>query len=95
MTLLFDQNMSFRPPALLSADYPSAEHIRNVGLAGADDQDVWDYALPRGLIIVSKDSDFQHRALLYGRLQRLSGFGPAIVRQEPSRNSCARESLMC
>lgn len=66
MTLLFDQNVSFRLPALLSKDYPGSEHVRNVGLEDADDQDVWDYAAPRGLVIVSKDSDFQHRALLYG-----------------------------
>jgi predicted nuclease of predicted toxin-antitoxin system len=40
--------------------------VRQAGLASADDQAVWEYAGRHGLAIVSKDSDFQHRALLYG-----------------------------
>lgn len=40
--------------------------MRDVGLGAADDQVVWSYAAQNGLTIVSKDSDFQQRALLYG-----------------------------
>jgi predicted nuclease of predicted toxin-antitoxin system len=40
--------------------------VRDVGLSTADDQAVWLYAASRGLVIVSKDSDFQQRALLHG-----------------------------
>jgi predicted nuclease of predicted toxin-antitoxin system len=36
------------------------------GLGAADDQIVWAYAARHGLAIVSKDSDFQQRALLFG-----------------------------
>jgi predicted nuclease of predicted toxin-antitoxin system len=66
MRVLFDQNLSPRLVELLSEDYPGCQHVHTIGLAGADDQTVWDYAAQLQLVIVSKDSDFQHRALLYG-----------------------------
>ncbi|HEV7224119.1 MAG TPA: DUF5615 family PIN-like protein [Pirellulales bacterium] len=66
MKLLFDQNLSYRLVASLAAEYPGSVHVRNVGLATADDEDVWNYARANGFCIVSKDSDFQQRALLYG-----------------------------
>ena len=66
MSLLFDQNLSPRLPALLAAEFPNAQHVRSIGMAAAHDQDVWDYAASHDLIIVSKDADFQHRSLLYG-----------------------------
>ena len=40
--------------------------MRTVALASADDTAVWTYAAQNGLTVVSKDSDFQQRALLYG-----------------------------
>ena len=66
MRLLFDQNLSHRLVTLLVAEYPGSEHVRDVGLNAADDPTVWQYAAHSGLAIVSKDSDFQHRALLHG-----------------------------
>ena len=54
MRLLFDQNLSHRLVAALAAEYP------------ADDLAVWMYAAQNRLAIVSKDSDFQQRAMLYG-----------------------------
>jgi predicted nuclease of predicted toxin-antitoxin system len=66
MRLLFDQNLSHRLVSLLSAEYPGSEHVRDVGLNAADDQAIWNYATQKDLIIISKDSDFQQRALLYG-----------------------------
>jgi predicted nuclease of predicted toxin-antitoxin system len=66
MTLLFDQNLSYRLPNLLAAEYPGSQHVRDHGLASADDQEIWDFAIAHGHVIVSKDADFQHRALLYG-----------------------------
>src|SRR5437868_14795033 len=66
MRLLFDENLSPRLVGLLAAEFPGSEHVRNVGLAAAPDPAVWSYAATQGLVIVSKDSDFQHRALLLG-----------------------------
>lgn len=58
MSLLFDQNLSRRLPALLAAEFPGAEQAFTAGLATADDRAVWAYAAARGLAIVSKDADF-------------------------------------
>jgi predicted nuclease of predicted toxin-antitoxin system len=66
MKLLFDQNLSYRLVASLAAEYPGSVHVRNVGLATADDEGVWNYARANGFCVVSKDSDFQQRALLHG-----------------------------
>jgi predicted nuclease of predicted toxin-antitoxin system len=67
MRLLFDQNLSYRLVALVANEYPNAIHVRDIGLSTADDQVVWSYAAENGLTIVSKDADFQQRALLYGQ----------------------------
>jgi predicted nuclease of predicted toxin-antitoxin system len=66
MKLLFDQNLSPRLPRLLADLYPESVHVREVGLRDAQDGDIWNYAKHQGFVIVSKDSDFQHRSLLYG-----------------------------
>jgi predicted nuclease of predicted toxin-antitoxin system len=66
MKLLFDQNLSHRLVGLLAAEFPGSEHVRNVGMASASDPVIWAYAASQGMVIVSKDSDFQHRALLLG-----------------------------
>ena len=66
MKLLFDQNLSHRLVGLLAAEFPGSQHVRDAGLAAAPDSAVWAYAAAQGLAIVSKDTDFQHRALLFG-----------------------------
>jgi predicted nuclease of predicted toxin-antitoxin system len=66
MKLLFDQNLSPRLPRLLADLYPQSIHVREVGLRDASDAEIWDYAKQNGFVIVSKDSDFQLRSLLYG-----------------------------
>jgi predicted nuclease of predicted toxin-antitoxin system len=66
MKLLFDQNLSHRLVAALNAEFPGSLHVRDLGMGAADDADIWDYARSNGKIVVSKDSDFQHRALVYG-----------------------------
>ncbi len=66
MRLLFDQNLSRRLPRILQELYPGSIHVRELGLQAADDSVVWDYARDHSFIIVSKDSDFQQRSLLFG-----------------------------
>ena len=66
MNLLFDQNLSHRLVGQLAAEFPGSEHVRDAGLASAPDPDVWAHAAAGGFVIVSKDTDFQQRALLYG-----------------------------
>ena len=66
MKLLFDQNLSYRLVSALESLYPGLVRIRDVGLAMADDETVWNYAKRPGLAIVSKDTDFYHRSVLFG-----------------------------
>ena len=44
--------------------YPGSDHVHNLGLGGAPDSEVWDYAKVHGFEIVSKDSDFAERSVL-------------------------------
>jgi|SRR5438128_1654744 len=65
MKLLFDQNLSPRLPRLLADLYPDSAHIRELGMRDATDTEIWEYAKSNGFAIVSKDSDFQARSLVY------------------------------
>ena len=66
MKLLFDQNLSRKLPWQLRDIYPESRHVTEVGMAEASDSEIWRYAKEMGLTIVSKDTDFQQRSLLYG-----------------------------
>ena len=66
MKLLLDQNLSRRLIRALEFVYPGSSHVSLVGLRDADDDVVWDYARDHGFILVSKDSDFHQRSLLFG-----------------------------
>ena len=66
MKLLFDQNLSFLLPLALDDIYPGAMHVRDLGLTQTEDKEIWDHAAANDWVIVSKDSDFYQRSLLYG-----------------------------
>ena len=66
MKLLFDQNLSHCLLHTLQHEYPESEHVRNVGLAEASDEVVWQYAIQQGLTIITKDADFHQRSFLFG-----------------------------
>ncbi|MGH9948032.1 MAG: DUF5615 family PIN-like protein [Pyrinomonadaceae bacterium] len=66
MKLLFDQNLSWRLPNKLVDLYPNSQHIREVGMKGSQDIDIWNYAQENGFVIDSMDLDFQQRSLLFG-----------------------------
>lgn len=46
--------------------YPECQHVRGVGMKEADDPEIWEYAKANEYVIVTKDSDFQQRSLLFG-----------------------------
>lgn len=66
MTLLFDENLSFRLVGATSPQFPNSRHVRDVGLARASDRAIWEFAKREGLTIVTFDSDFHERSLLEG-----------------------------
>ncbi len=66
MKLLFDQNLSPHLVDALTDLYPGSAHVRDVGLARADDREVWEHAKTQGFVVVSKDSNFHQLAFLHG-----------------------------
>jgi predicted nuclease of predicted toxin-antitoxin system len=78
--LLFDENLSPKLPELLEMVYPGSTHVKNCGLNKASDAEVWEYAKAHGFVIVSKDSDFQDRSVLWGSPRRLFGCEFPIAR---------------
>ena len=66
MKLLFDENLSPKLSGLLAVSFPGSTHLRDCGLKGHPDSEIWEYARVHGFMIVSKDSDFQQRSLLQG-----------------------------
>ena len=72
MKLLFDENLSPRLVVSLAAAYSASVHVRNVGLRGAEDHRIWDYARAEQFAVVSKDSDFRDRSYV-------QGFPPKII----------------
>lgn len=67
MRLLLDQNLSPRLLVDLADLHRGSKHVRDVGLATADDDVVWRYAAEHGFTIVSKDADFHERSFLLGQ----------------------------
>ena len=66
MKLLFDENLSPKLPRLVADSFPHSQHVRELGLKGKTDEEIWIYANANGFTIISKDKDFYQRALLYG-----------------------------
>lgn len=66
MKLLFDQNLPPRLPKTLEDIFPNSIHVREIGFVEATDTEIWNYAQTNGFTIVSKDTDFQQRSLLFG-----------------------------
>ena len=64
MKLLFDQNLSFKLCRSLRDLFPGSSQARLLGLEGASDKDLWDYAKANGFVVVSLDVDFAEMATL-------------------------------
>lgn len=63
------------PPALarwLSESGHDALHVMDCDMQSASDREIWDFAVSRSAVIVTKDEDFAQRKVL-------SGQGPSIV----------------
>jgi len=67
MKFLFDQNLSPKLVNLLTAEYPGSIHVRTLGMRASPDPVIWAYAAANDFAIVSKDADFQQRALSLGQ----------------------------
>jgi predicted nuclease of predicted toxin-antitoxin system len=70
MKLLLDENLSDRIIPRIIDLYPGSEHVKILALTNTDDGIIWEYAKANNFAIVSKDSDFHQRSLLYGHLPK-------------------------
>ena len=66
MKLLLDENLSDRIINKIIYLYPDSAHVKTLALINTDDAIIWEYAKANSFVIVSKDSDFHQRSLLYG-----------------------------
>jgi len=88
MKLLFDENLSPNLPRLVRTDFPGSEHVREIGLKGRTDEDIWNYARVNGFTLISKDRDFFQRAAL----RRAAQIHLATAGQLHSRRSIGPDS---
>lgn len=61
MNFLVDAQL---PPGLarwLAAQGHLSQHVQDLGFADAEDSTIWDYAISKGAVIVTKDEDFAKR----------------------------------
>jgi predicted nuclease of predicted toxin-antitoxin system len=65
MPLLFDQNISFRIIRETSTVFPGLKQVREVGLEGKKDLEIWKWAKENGFAIVTFDADFVDFSLLF------------------------------
>ena len=66
MKLLLDENLSDRIVQRIIDLYPDSKHVKTLLLTNTEDAVIWEYAKTNSFVIVSKDSDFHQRSLLYG-----------------------------
>lgn len=66
MALLFDQNISFRIVKEILPHFPGSKQLREAGLEGKQDREIWKWAKVNEFVIVTFDSDFVDLSLLFG-----------------------------
>jgi len=64
--LLLDANVSDRIVKRIADLFPGSAHLKALGLQEADDSVIWAWAGQHGFTIVSKDTDFYQRAIVFG-----------------------------
>lgn len=66
MKLLLDQNISRKLVKKLNRFFPGTNHVGLLGLQEATDETVWNFARDNNFVIVTQDSDFYERSLIFG-----------------------------
>jgi predicted nuclease of predicted toxin-antitoxin system len=64
LRFLVDEQLPQALAGFLREQGHEAEHVRDIALAGSADKVLWNMAIERGMVIVSKDEDFPQRAWL-------------------------------
>jgi predicted nuclease of predicted toxin-antitoxin system len=106
--LLLDENVSESVLRFVRTDYPGSVHVRFALRAGASDEDVWGGAKRLGLVLVTRDEDFQRLSIargappkvvwLQGHNLRSAAIADALVRSRRRIEAFvadAEASLLC
>lgn len=72
MSLLFDQNISFKVAKRIQDTFPNSQHLSDINLKNYTDLEIWSYARINNYCIVTFDSDFID-------LSNLKGSPPKII----------------
>ena len=72
MSLLFDQNISFRIVKKIQGEFPDSKQIKELGLENYSDNEIWKFAKDQDYTIVTFDSDFFE-------ISNLKGHPPKII----------------
>lgn len=72
MSLLFDQNISFRIIQKIKEDFPNSIQVRKLGLEESSDDKIWKFAKENNFTVVTFDSDFFE-------ISNLKGHPPKII----------------
>jgi predicted nuclease of predicted toxin-antitoxin system len=71
--LLLDENLSRRLVPALQDAFPGSSQLALLGLDGASDREICDYASRHGFVVCTKDDDF-------GRLVAARRYDPRLIR---------------
>jgi len=81
MKILLDANISWKLVNKLTPVFGECAHVDSIGIkVPAKDEQIWQYALDNGYIIVTKDNDFL-------KLLESKGFPPKVVLIRTGNNS--------
>jgi predicted nuclease of predicted toxin-antitoxin system len=78
--LLLDENLSEAVVDAIGNLFPGSVHVRSLGLGGASDAQVWETAKRLGLLLVTRDYDFQAMSVMRGhppKIIHLDAFNPS------------------
>ena len=64
--LLLDENLSARLLLILADIYPDSQHVEDSLGRAASDEVIWSHAQRAGLLIVTRDEDFQRLSVWRG-----------------------------
>ncbi len=64
MRFLVDAQLPVALARWLTAKGYDSVHVADIGLARASDSEIWNFAISRDLVIITKDEDFPRRTIL-------------------------------
>ena len=84
----------------LASSFPGSAHVRDVGMKGKSDHQIWTFAADNGFAIATKDDDFRGLSLLRGSPPKViwlvvGNTSTAEIRRILLAHANAIESFIC